>query len=205
MTRRFLWGVCIGFFASKALATFVFNNGVPFVPDEWPLSPGEDALYQDGTAWMLDTDTGNLSIGGVGDDFVSADHVTDPESDDLTWSEDSGAIPDGTCGTHTFTLRAEDPYGDGVDLSSEVLIGEVVPDVEDVAEATAVSTIEALCSLTTVDGGDICSVLAEGNVARTSPVIGTLVEADAAITYFLSSGQLCGGGGLLIDVGVRIQ
>ncbi len=168
----------------------VFNNQAPI------LTSGE---------WPLDNSLNSL---GVDPAFASEAEVSDPEADDMTWTVQAGALPTnwvlaagdgalsggapGACGNYDFTLRTTDIYSDFLDLVGHVDIGNAVPDVADVAEATAVSTIEALCSLTTTTRSACSASIASGNVIATSPVIGTVVLPDAAVTLLVSTGPTCG-------------
>lgn len=183
--------------------TLVFNNASPEACESWEL---ESALYDLGAAWMLNTSTGAISVGGVGSDVESSGCITDEESDTITYSLQSGTLPDGTCGQFTFTIRGTDPYGAYADLSSSVNIGNQIPDVSDVAEATAVTNIEAVCSFMAIDGGDSCSgTVAAGNVTITIPSAGTLVEHDTEVTYSVSNGIVCGGDGRGLSQGLKLE
>lgn len=165
--------------------TLVFNNLSPTLVDDWQLT---SALFEVSTAWSLDPATGEFSdMDGVLVDGQA--DVQDPESDDLSWSVESGDLPDGTCGPFEFTARAADPYGGLVDLQSRVDIGAVIPDVEGQSGMAAKVAIEALCSLTTVPVDGCSSDVEPGFVIRTSPLIGTLVEADAEVQLVLSTGE----------------
>jgi len=171
----------------------VYGDLAPIVGDGCPFKSG--SIFELGT----NPDT----------TFAGAPCTSDPEGDTITYSEDSGTPPTdyvlssagvysdgipGACGHFDWVVSAIDPYGAETLIANEVDIGPLVPDVADVLAATAVTTIEATCSLTAVEGSSVHHpTIAVGNVVSTNPAIGTLVVEDQEVSYSLSLGPSTAG------------
>lgn len=86
-------------------------------------------------------------------------------------------------------IEWEDQYGATYVETVTIQVGDLVPDVIGDAQATAVSAIEAVASLTTSVTTESSGSVASGNVISTDPVAGTLVASDAVIAVVVSSGS----------------
>lgn len=161
----------------------VYNNGVPRTIADWPLD-------------------GSLYLVGSNPAYNSETYVFDPDGDDLTWSLQSGSLPTnwslntangaltgtgpGACGIFTSTLRATDIYGDVIDLSSVIDIGDTLGNLAGMTEAAAEAAVDALCgtiSYNTVYENS--GVVAVGNVIRTAPpasVIGSATVVSIVVS-----------------------
>lgn len=130
--------------------------------------------------------------------------VADPESDTMVVSAldvlptglsitASGNYPLGgtptVYGTGFYDIEWEDQYGGTYVEAVEIQIGDLVPDVEDVVEATAITTIEAVAGFTAVAGAPVeHPTIAAGRVISTDPAIGVLVPFNQEVTYTTSLG-----------------
>lgn len=183
----------------------VYNNQAPVVDE---LSEGDDVFFDD---FLIQKDST--------EEFDLSEMSSDPEGDDVDFTVVSGALATGrslnsetgllsgtysACEDVVFTIRMTDAYGATTDVDNTQFVGPLVPDVSGNSEASAITAIEAACSLSAVAGNTQASgSVAEGNVVQTDPVSGTLVRPDAEITYFLSSGPATtgAGGGLQLCYG----
>lgn len=190
-SRQIIESDCHDISASVILPfTQVYNNRT--CADNQPLF-GSDFLYRKSVAMSA------LDIKAM---------CVDPEGDVVTATATS-ALPAGlsiaaglvtgtptTCGNTNTGFQWSDLYAATYTESNTFAIGDLVPNVADVAEATAITTIQAACSMTAVNGGNAHHpTIAVGNVVSTSPAIGTLVVPTQPVTYFLSIGPRIPGTG----------
>jgi len=170
--------------------TLVYNNQPPELvePDEWPL---DLTLYEIGADPAYDSEV----------------HVVDPEGDAITWAVTGGALPTdwtlntttgvlgisgaGACGSYSVEITATDFYSDTLALDADIDIGDLVPDVTGDALATAESSIQATCSMTTTSVDRCNNTQTAGNVASTSPAAGVLVGATTDVLIRVARPQMC--------------
>lgn len=185
----------------------VYNNAAPNVIDV----PGGADVFFDNALHEIGvdppTDLSVLSEDFEGDDI---DFTLASGTEPTNWVRNaetgiySGGSP-GACGHYSFTIRMTDIYGATTDVANTVDIGPLVPNVVGQTEATAITTIETLCTLDAVAGAAVSHrTIAEGNVVSTSPAIGTLVVPNQVVTYSLSTGPAGVVGGLVfrLDLGL---
>lgn len=163
--------------------SLVFNNAVP-IPSEYAF-PEPLLLQKDVAMASLD-----LLV-----------YVTDPEADvvvataldalptglSITSSELSGT-PTGYGETLT-ELQWEDAYGAAYTETVTIQVGDLVPDVINVVQATAVAAIEAVGQFTTTVTTASSGSIPTGNVISTDPVAGTLSPAATDVSVVVSAGS----------------
>ena len=124
----------------------------------------------------------------------------DAESDAITVTEQD-SLPAGLSfgseqitGTPTaygetvVTERGTDAIGDYAEHDITIQVGDELPDVVNVAQATAVSTIEGTASWTTAIVTAYSATIAVGNVISMSPEAATLVPHNQEVTLTVSLG-----------------
>lgn len=161
----------------------VFNN---LAPDPGGQAFSEPLLYQKSVA-ITSLDLLALAPDPEGDTVVAT--ALDALPTGLSVGSSALTGTPSAYGTAYVEFQWEDEYGATYDEIATIQIGDLVPDVVGDAQATAISSIEAVASLTTSVSTASSPTVASGDVISTDPVAGTLVAPDAVIALLVSSGS----------------
>lgn len=201
-SRQVIVADCHDISASAILDfTLVFNNQTCSVNQ--PLFEGGSFLYRKSVA-ITALDIKALCVDPEGDTVTAVTTSALPAGLSIAAGSVTGTPT--TCGTTNTGFQWSDLYAATYAETGTFAIGDLVPDVANVAEASAITTIQAVCSLTATAGSPVKhSTIAVGNVVSTSPTIGTLVIPTQVVIYFLSSGPWSGGIRLGSGVGLGVR
>ena len=184
-SRQIITSACYDVSAIALLDfTLVYNNRT--CEDNQPLFGGESFLYRKSVA-ITALDIKALCVDPEGDTVTAIATSALPAGLSIAAGSVTGTPT--TCGNTNTGFQWSDLYAATYAESTTFAIGDLVPNVVNVLEATAISTIEAVCSLDAVSGGSVPhGTIASGNVVSISPVASTLVAPTQQVTYDVSSG-----------------